>query len=84
MMSLRTVSSPGSPSRSADFEQTRVALIAPARRLCAPNFCAFDLLLADEGEGGTEPLVVDNRGLWDVAQLVEGAVGELDALVADR
>ena len=48
-MFLPAVSSPGSQSRSADFEQARVALIAAARRLRAASLCALDLLLADEG-----------------------------------
>ena len=72
------------PTRSADFEEARVALIAAARGLPAADFCSFDLLFADQGEDGAEPLVLDNRGLRDVAQLVEGTVGERDTLVADR
>ena len=81
---LRAVSSPGSQNRSADFEQARIALIAAARRLRAASLCAFDLLLADEGEGSTKPLVLDNRGLWDLAQFVKGPIGQVDAPIADR
>src|SRR6516165_6766863 len=83
-MSLPLVSSPGSQNRSADFEQARVALIAAARRLSAPRLRAFDLLLADEGSRSTKPLVLDYRALRGMAELVEGAVGEFDAFVADR
>ena len=45
---------------------------------------ATKLLVADEGERGTELFVLDNRGLRDLANFIEGAVGELDAAVADR
>src|SRR5450759_5098801 len=69
---------------SADLEQTSVALIAAAWRLRATRLRPFDLLLADDGESGAEPLVLDNRALRDLAQLGEGAIGQLDALVADR
>src|SRR5271168_5023033 len=48
------------------------------------NRFTAQLLLADEGERGAEPLVLDNRRLRDMAQRVEGAVGELDTVVADR
>src|SRR6516162_2911259 len=42
------------------------------------------LLLADEGERGAEPFVLDNRALIDLLDLVEGSVGQLDTVVADR
>src|SRR3954471_7271141 len=38
----------------------------------------------DNGEKGPEPLILDNLGLRDLPQLVEGAVSQLDTFVADR
>jgi Recombinase len=54
------------PARSArrlsvDFEQPRIAPIASARCLRAASLCPFDLLLADEGESGAKPLVLEGR-----------------------
>src|SRR6478736_1361810 len=69
---------------SADFEQSRIALIASARRLLAAGFGPRNLLLADNGENRAEPLVLDNLGLRDLPQLVKGAVSQLDTFVADR
>ena len=67
---------------SADFKQTSVALIAPARCFrAAPLWFTAKLLFADEGERGAEPLVLDNHALVDLLDLVEGAVGQRDALV---
>jgi hypothetical protein len=61
------------------------ALIAPAQCFCgAPLRSTAELLLADEGEGGAEPLVFDNRPVVDLLDLVEGAVGQLNAPVTDR
>src|SRR5450759_1374606 len=68
---------------SADFEQARVTLIAAARSAAALQ-PSTQLLLADDGESGAEPLVLDNRALRDLAQLVEGAVGQLHTFVTDR
>ena len=67
---------------SADFEQARVTLIAAARSAAALQ-PSTQLLLADDGESGAEPLVLDNRALRDLAQLVEGAVGQIAALDAE-
>ncbi len=78
------MSLPGLERNSADFEQSRIALIASARCLLAAGFGPRDLLLADKGENGAEPLVLDNLGLRDLPQLVEGAVSQLDTIVADR
>ena len=58
-------------------------LIAPARSAATLGL-ATQLLLSDEGKRGTELFVLDNRGLGDLTQLVEGAVDQLDALVTDR
>src|SRR4051794_24780562 len=79
-----SVSSLGLERNSADFEQSRIALIASARGLLAAGFRPYNLLLADNGENGAEPLVLDNLGLRDLPQLVEGAVSQLDTFVADR
>src|SRR5271170_8381243 len=68
---------------SADFKQTRVALIAPAWSTATLRSAA-QLLLADEGERGAEPLVLDNRPLVDLLDLVEGPVGQFDPAVSDR
>jgi hypothetical protein len=80
---LKGVSLLGSSRGSADFEQSRIALIAPAWCLLAAGFGPGNLLLADNGEHGAEPLVLDNLGLRDLPQLVKGAVSQLDTLVAD-
>src|SRR3954470_15800993 len=84
VLPLKGVSLLGSSRGSADFEQSRIALIASARCLLAAGFGPRHLLLADNGEHGAEPLVLDNFALRDLPQLVEGAVGQLDTLVADR
>jgi len=68
------VSPLGLSRNSADFEQSGIALIASARCLLAAGFGPRNLLLADNGENGAEPLVLDNLGLRDLPQLVEGAV----------
>jgi hypothetical protein len=55
-------------------------LIAPARCFrAAPPWLTAKLLLADKGERGAEPFVLDNRALVDLLDLVEGAVGQRDA-----
>src|SRR6478672_8891313 len=81
---VRPVSPLGLSRNSADFEQSRITLIASARCLLAAGFGPRNLLLADNGENGAEPLVLDNLGLRDLPQLVEGAVRQLDTFVADR
>src|SRR3954469_15514432 len=81
---LKGVSLLSSSRGSADFEQSRIALIASARCLLTAGFGPRNLLLADKGKNGAEPLVLDNLGLRDLPQLVEGAVSQLDTFVADR
>jgi hypothetical protein len=50
-------------------------MIAAVRRLgAAMQRLAAQLLLADEGECGAKRLVLDNRGLRDWAQRVEGPI----------
>src|SRR4029077_12439976 len=58
----------GSSRGSADFEQSRIALIASARCLPAAGLRPCNLLLADKGENGAEPLVLDNLGLGEKAR----------------
>ena len=70
----------GLSRNSADFEQSRIALIASARCLLAAGFGPRNLLLADNGENGAEPLVLDNFGLPDLSQLVEGAPSTWEGL----
>jgi hypothetical protein len=49
---------------SADFKQTCIALIAPTRCFhAAPLWFTAKLIIADEGESGAQPLVLDNRSL---------------------
>jgi hypothetical protein len=75
----------GSERRSADFEEPRVALIAPTwRSLAAMSGFAALLLIADHRQQRTQPLVVGDRTLVDLSDLVEGAVGQLDTPIADR
>ena len=54
------------------------------RRGLATRFRAFGLSLADMGEDGAQVLVLDDGCLRDLAQLVEGGVGQVEPLVADR
>src|SRR3954462_1207477 len=84
VLPLKGVSVLGSSRGSADFEQSRIALIASARCLLAAGFGPRNLLLANNGENGAEPLVLDNLGLRDLPQLVKGAGSQLDTVVADR
>ena len=75
------------PARSAcaDPEEASVALIASARRsLAAMLPFAAELLLADHRRGGPKRLLSAICTLVDLPDLVEGPVGELDTLVADR
>src|SRR5258708_12659998 len=45
---------------------------------------AFDLPLADIGEDGAEVLVLDDAGLRNLPQLVEGGVRQVAPAVTDR
>ena len=57
-------------------------LIAPARSTATLRL-ATQLLLADKGKRGAELFVLDNRGLLDLANFVEGAIRQFDPAVAD-
>src|SRR4051794_40237917 len=70
---LKGVSLLGSSRGSADFEQSRIALIAPAWCLLAAGFGPRNLLLADNGEHGAEPLVLDNLPCKRVSRANWGA-----------
>ena len=68
---------------SADFEH--VADLPPATgRGPAASFRAFELALADMREDGAEVLVLDDGGLRNLPQLVEGGVWQVEPSVADR
>src|SRR5712691_10658433 len=61
-----------------------VYLPLPARRLGAALLTGCELSLADMRQDGAEVLVLDDACLCDLAQLVEGRVGQLDPVVLDR
>jgi hypothetical protein len=49
-----------------------------------PGFCLFELPFADLREDGAEVLVLDDDGLRNLSQLVEGVVGQVEPTTADR
>jgi hypothetical protein len=57
-------------------------LIAPARPTTTLRL-ATQLLFADERKRSTELFVLDDRGLRDLANFIEGAVRQFDAAVTD-
>ena len=73
----------GVGSGSADFKHVADLPLA-ARCGLAASFCTFDLPLADVREDGAEVLVLDDGGLRNLPQLVEGGVGQVEPTVADR
>src|SRR4030088_1449872 len=73
----------GSQKSSADLEETGIALIAAARPTATLEPAA-QLFIADHRQYCPQPLVVGDGALVDVAKRIEGAVSELDAVVADR
>ena len=73
----------GVGSGSADFKHVADLPLA-ARCGLAASFCTFDLPLADVREDGAEVLVLDNGGLRNLPQLVEGGIGQVEPTVADR
>jgi hypothetical protein len=50
-----------------------------ARCLLAARLGAFELPLADVQEDGAEVLVLDDGGLRNLQQFVEGGVGQIEA-----
>jgi len=50
----------------------------------AASLGAFNLPLADMRQDGAEVLVLDDRRLRNLPQLVEGGVGQVEPTVADR
>jgi hypothetical protein len=68
---------------SADLEQAGVALVAPARPAAMLEPTA-QLFVADHRQHRPQVLVVSNGPLVDLANLVEGPVGEFDSVMADR
>src|SRR6516164_7294638 len=73
----------GDGIRSADFEHVADLPLA-ARCFLAASLGTFELALADLREDGAEVLVLDDGGLRNLPQLVEGGVGQIEAMVADR
>ncbi len=60
-------------------------LIATARGAIAAMFrLATQLLLANEGKRGAELFVLDNRGLRDLTNFIEGPIRQFDPTVTDR
>ena len=70
-------------SGSADFKHVADLPLA-ARCGLAASFCTFDLPLADVREDGAEVLVLDDRRLRNLPQLVKGGVGQVEPTIADR
>lgn len=61
-----------------------VLLAATAWRLGRAGHVELLLLLGNVGQNRTEPLVLNDRRLVDLRPFVEGAVGQIDAIVPDR
>ena len=55
-----------------------------ARCFLASLLRRLTLLLADEGKGRAKVLILDDRPLRDLTQLVKGGVGQVEPAVADR
>ena len=70
-------------SGSADFEHVADLPLAAWRGLAA-SFGTFELARADLREDGAEVLVLDDGGLRNLPQFVEGGVGQIEAKLADR
>src|SRR5215469_14433061 len=59
-------------------------VIASARCTIAATLgLATQLLVANEGKRGAEMFVLDDRGLRDLANFIEGAIRQFDAAVSD-
>src|SRR3979411_2756829 len=61
-----------------------VLLAAPARRLGRARHVELLLLLGNVSQDRTQALVLDDRGLVHLLPFVEGAVGQVDAIVPDH
>ena len=68
---------------STDLEETGVTLIAPARP-AARLGPAAQLFVTDHRQYRPQVFVVSDGALVDVANLVEGAIGEIDPMMTDR
>ena len=73
----------GAPG-STDLEHVPVSLTTSPRSALAAVHVQPFLALSDVGQHRTEPLVLDNGSLVDPLQPVKGAVGQVDAVMADR
>src|SRR5947207_5271124 len=69
--------------RSADLEETGIALIAPTWPAATFGFAA-QLFIADHRQYCPQLLVAGDSALVDLPNLVKDAIGELNAVVADR
>src|ERR1700719_1670164 len=70
-------------SGSADLEHVADLPLA-ARCGLAASFCTFDLPLADVREDGAEVVVLDDRSLRNLTQLVKGCVRQIEPTITDR
>jgi hypothetical protein len=70
-------------ANSAGLEEAGIALIAPARPAATLRPGA-ELFVADHRQYRSQVLVVSDGALADLAKLVEGAVGEVYLVIADR
>src|SRR5258706_15853869 len=61
-----------------------VLLATSPRRLGRAGHVELLLLLGNVGQDRTQALVLDNRSLVHLRTLVEGAVGQIDAVMPDR
>jgi hypothetical protein len=74
---------PGWSSDLSDLEHM-VLLAPPARRLGGAGHVELLLLFGNVSQDRTQALVLDDRGLVHLRPLVEGALGQVDAVVPDR
>src|SRR5215212_2956911 len=75
---------PDGASGSTDLEHVPVSLTTPPWGSRAAGHVLLFLPLGDVGQHRTEPLVLDKGRLVDLLQPVKGAVGQVDAVMADR
>ena len=80
---MRSVRAPASSSRgrSVDLEHMTFALALTARRFLRPAFAASLLPGGNISQHFAKPLVLDNRRLIDLLQLVECPVRQIPAVM---
>ena len=69
---------------SVPSEDVSFGLAFAARGLFGAAIVARLLLRGNEGPDGAEPLVLDDRRLIDLLNLVEDAIGQVEPVVTDR